>query len=542
MRALLVLQMVMTESGEESHILDLATTAVTSLSQCQADALFLNGTWRPVAGARPKAGVRARLDDQVAALARAGGPVTIPGRVWAWAYPMDCAGGVSGLFIVGCVDEPKEHEQHLVRALAQQTGVALANARLHAREREIAEALRVANTGIERSMVALQRNLDIHGRLTQVAVAGEGLVGIARALHELTAHPVAIEDRYGNLRAWAGPDQPEPYPKVRPALREQMLRRVLEAARPLRTDGRIVAVAQPRDDVMGVLTLIDPKETAGETDLVALEHGATVLALELVRLRSMAETELRVRRDLVEDLLAGTEEGSAVARAAALGYDLSQPRRVVVVEGRSGSGNQEVFFNAVRRAARDQGAGSLLVARVGTVVVLAEAEADWEPMRVGVVSGAGHGGRCRVGVGSVCSGPSDFPRSYREAQLALRLQRASRGVDQVTAFEDLGVYRVLSEVADSGSVERFVQQWLGPLIEYDGRKHADLVTTLSGYLECGGAYDTTATFLSVHRSTLRYRLQRIREISGHDLGDPDTRFNLQLATRAWTTLGAMREP
>jgi DNA-binding PucR family transcriptional regulator len=45
----------------------------------------------------------------------------------------------------------------------------------------------------------------------------------------------------------------------------------------------------------------------------------------------------------------------------------------------------------------------------------------------------------------------------------------------------------------------------------------------------------------LHRSTLRYRLQRLREVSGHDLTDPDARFNLQLATRAWATLLAIRE-
>jgi len=44
----------------------------------------------------------------------------------------------------------------------------------------------------------------------------------------------------------------------------------------------------------------------------------------------------------------------------------------------------------------------------------------------------------------------------------------------------------------------------------------------------------------VHRSTLKYRLQRIREISGHDLTDPGTNFNLQLATRAWQTLQSLR--
>jgi DNA-binding PucR family transcriptional regulator len=64
---------------------------------------------------------------------------------------------------------------------------------------------------------------------------------------------------------------------------------------------------------------------------------------------------------------------------------------------------------------------------------------------------------------------------------------------------------------------------------------------LSRYLECGGNYTATADALALHRNTLKYRLQRIREISGHDLNDPDTRFNLQFATRAWQTLQALRD-
>jgi DNA-binding PucR family transcriptional regulator len=86
-----------------------------------------------------------------------------------------------------------------------------------------------------------------------------------------------------------------------------------------------------------------------------------------------------------------------------------------------------------------------------------------------------------------------------------------------------------------------VRQWLGALIDYDeGRGAAEMVLTLSRYLECGGNYDATASALKVHRSTLRYRLQRIREISGLDLGDPQTAFNLQLASRARQTLAAVR--
>ena len=67
-----------------------------------------------------------------------------------------------------------------------------------------------------------------------------------------------------------------------------------------------------------------------------------------------------------------------------------------------------------------------------------------------------------------------------------------------------------------------------------------MVATLGHYLDYGGNYEATAQALSVHRSTLKYRLQRIREISGHDLASPDTQFNLQLASRAWRTLQALR--
>jgi DNA-binding PucR family transcriptional regulator len=246
-----------------------------------------------------------------------------------------------------------------------------------------------------------------------------------------------------------------------------------------------------------------------------------------------------VRRDLVEELLSGTDEESALARAQVLGHDLERRHRVVVVEGRGRTQEDEAFFHAVRRSARAAGIGTLLVARGGAVVVLSEAEVSWERFRTAVLAELG-GGRCRVGVGGWCQRPRDFPRSYREAQLALKMQRTARGDDQATCYEDLGVYRILCEVENKAAVELFARQWLGSLLDYDARKGSELVATLSRYLECGGGYDATAAAMSVHRSTLKYRLQRIREISGHDLADPGTGFNLQLATRAWQTLQTLR--
>lgn len=540
LQSLLMLSMLMTESGDEETIVQLAATSVPSFGRSHLVGVYFNERgWRATATPFGSVEARVEVEAQLRALGASGGAIAIPGEAWAWALPLRGVGGHVGYFVTAAEKEPSTHEQFLCRVLAQQTGVALANARLHAKERATAEELRGANAALAETVRALEQTMQIHDRFTRVAVGGEGQEGIARAVHELTGFPVAVEDRYGNLRAWAGPNRPDPYPKDPPARREQLLRRALRERGPVREGCRLVAIAGPGADVLGVLALVDPAGAAGEQEQVAIEHGATVLAMELARLRSLAETELRVRRDLVEELLSGTDEESALGRAQALGYDLERRHRVVVVEGRGRSQDEEAFFHAVRRAARDEHIGPLLVARGGAVVVLSDADVDWERFRTAVLTELG-GGRCRVGVGGWCQQPRDFPRSYREAQQALKMQRSARGADQVTCFDDLGVYRILCEVEDPAAIERFVRQWLGALLDYDARKHSELVDTLCRYLECGGSYDASAAALSVHRSTLKYRLQRIREISGHDLTDPGTNFNLQLATRAWQTIQSLR--
>jgi sugar diacid utilization regulator len=383
--------------------------------------------------------------------------------------------------------------------------------------------------------------MDIHGKLTGVASAGKGQEGIARTLYQLTGLPVAIEDRHGNLTAWAGPDMPDPYPKQTPARREQTLKRALEARGPIRDRGRLIVVAEQDVQALGTIALIDPDRIAGQSEKIALEHANTVLRLELVHLRALGEAELRVRRDLVEELLAGTDLDTALERARALGYDLARPHRVVLVTNGAPRTDHEAFYHAVRRAVRSAGIGSLLAARPGGVAVLSDADKNWEQFRTAVIAQMGPHGSCRVGVGAPCTQPPDFPRSHSQALLALKMQVATGSPEQATLFEDLGIYQLLSEIPEINSVEVFIRRWLGPLIDYDTDKDARLVDTLSCYLECGGNYDSTAKMLSLHRSTLRYRLQRIRDISGRNLNNPNTRFNLQLATRAWTTVHALRQ-
>lgn len=70
---------------------------------------------------------------------------------------------------------------------------------------------------------------------------------------------------------------------------------------------------------------------------------------------------------------------------------------------------------------------------------------------------------------------------------------------------------------------------LAPLHKYDSEHHGDLVKTLTAYLRHAGNSSRTADALYLHRNSLRYRLARIRALTGLDIAEPDTRLALQVA-------------
>lgn len=126
---------------------------------------------------------------------------------------------------------------------------------------------------------------------------------------------MAIEDRFGNLHCWAGPGLPHPYPKHEARQRELVLHELAAQHGRARLGRRVLVLIQPLAEILGLLALNDPDDTMTEDDWFALRYGAIVLALELSHRRTVAEIELNLRRDLVDDLLAGTDrDGATLAR------------------------------------------------------------------------------------------------------------------------------------------------------------------------------------------------------------------------------------
>ncbi|MCE0762878.1 helix-turn-helix domain-containing protein [Pseudonocardia kujensis] len=560
LRRLIALSSAMAELLDEGEIVDRAMAAVASLTPCSPVAALVgagqsDGAGRSDVRTPDGRGVdRPELAARLAALGDADGDVAgVVGTRWATAYALRAVDAHAGHLVVACGHAPHQEHRVVLRLLVQQTNLALGTARLHGRERAAAREMKRVNASLEEAngrltaaVVDLQRRRQAHERLAGAVAAETGEAGIAAEVHRLTGLPVAVEDAAGGLRAWAGPGRPE---RPRPDLFDRAARRrrtalLAEASRspaPVRDRDRLVAVARPRDEVLGVLALVDPGGRAGEYEAFVLQHGALMLTVELSHQRNLVESELRLRRDLVDDLLAGTDVAGARSRAEALGHDLTSPHRVLVLRWPA----EEGLVRAVEQASRAALGATPLLARRPDGIVLVAPEPDqpdgrspWEALHRAVTDRlpgvAGSPGA--IGVGAVCHEPAGLARSFLEARRALTVRLGCGRPAGVTRYEDLGVYRVLTVDGDDGEVRGYVREWLGPLLDYDSTNGAELVRTVWQYLEQGGNYDATARALLIHRSTLRYRLRRIREISGLDLGAVDTRLNLHVAARAWHLL------
>ncbi|MEU6353685.1 helix-turn-helix domain-containing protein [Streptomyces sp. NPDC047072] len=541
---LLVLSHALLNCAEQNEIVRLAMQHVSALGPYHAEAAYL-ATDDGFSHA-PGHGVGAPTVDDTGMkeLGEADGSVSIPGRSWTWAFGLREAGGLLGYLVVSSHSEPDEQGHFLLSTLVELTSAALSLTVPHdaTSAGELSRLRTERDTALRKLDTVrseLHRQKAVHEALARVAARGGGEDAITQALHELTGLSALIEDRFGNLKSWAGPDRPDPYPVRSTTSQEEMLGQVARKEGPVRVKDRLIALARPRGDVLGVLAVEDPEATADEHTVFALDHAQRALAQELVHMRELAEVELRLRRQLIDDLLEGTDETSAYARAEAVGHDLQRTHYVIVVHW-PGNAAASSFTRAVEQATATTATRPLITRRGDRMVLLTEARPDDDAVYAALARELGTPGGA-IGVSTRCDSPDGVPRCYKEALRALEVRQNSLQRSGTTFFDELGLYRILGPGNDLRELEGFVREWLGQLIDYDAGHDTELVETLSRYFDCGGNYDDAAAMLTVHRSTLRYRLQRIREISDRDLADVDTRLNLQVATRVWKIILGGRE-
>ena len=436
----------------------------------------------------------------------------------------------------------------LLTTFADHAAIAIDNARRYENEAQLAKDLRRVNEELERALTLQQR-------VVQQVLADRGPGAVAAELSHLLRVPVVVQDHLfrvlGGASPTGGDDDWMAVAVPRAIGTSSELERELEAAATTRSPvaitgldagrGRVVVPVGTGGGASGYLVLGSATEL-GSLDRALVEVAATGVALELAKLRTRSEAELRVQGDLVEDLVTGrfTSAEAIAARAAAAGYDLSEPRLVLALrvdadrpeDGAKGIRRQ--MLDVLRVELASSSAASIVGSHGEHVVALLAERTGAEPVKLAEelrsLLERDVGGSVSVGVGGSCSDPASYTRAFASAANAVdaMARLGKRGV--VVEAERLGVDRIVIEASDRAELEAFARRTLAPLLG-EAAQRGDLLPTLRAYVDSGFNQRETARRCFLHFNTVAYRLRRIEVLLAHDLDDPGTRLDLTFALR-----------
>ena len=386
--------------------------------------------------------------------------------------------------------------------------------------------------------------LEAFGGVSEAVEAGAGLPEVARATARALDASVAVVDASGSVLAVACASPED----------ERAVLALKSGAEALELRVADSDVGQLRYRARG-----EPPPPA------LLRMVGTLIALEVERSRAPERASEAAVAAFLAALLDRkvTDRENIVARGNELGADLSAGGAVIVARARplhpeEGDWRARVL-SVAERGARSVESGVLAAAsdlmkgsrwaerdpaggHPGELVMVVPspdlerisrvAEAVRRELEAGLEAFAFAVARSRP-----AGDPADLHRAGAEALLAVNVAEG-RG-ESAIAFEDTGAYRLLLPAMseDPGELRRFYDETVAPLVAYDDQYDTELVHTLETFLDADGNVAQTAQRLFTHRHTVRYRLDRVRELSGLDVGSTDGRERLGLGLKSMRVLG-----
>jgi purine catabolism regulator len=348
----------------------------------------------------------------------------------------------------------------------------------------------------------------IRERLTGIALAGGGLVEIARTLAGALGRHVAILDPGGALLG-AGGDAPTPEDGAEEGTW------IFPITVGGTERGRIV--------VQG-----EHEPTLGQRRLI--RQACFAAGMHIAQAVASLELDRQMRVLFLEELLAGRplDESLVRERSRLFGWNFGSDHVVVLARM-----TKELSDASVARATEESlERGAVAWARGQEVVAImsvASIPADGAPwLRAAQWSdtltrlGAG---RVTVATGSVAGSVLQLAASHAAARSALAIAQAT-GRSNVR-FDQLMLERVILSVPDDLLAE-LVERELGPLIAADATSGSELCATLEMFLGTANAADA-ARKLFIHYNTMKHRMARISDLIEVDLHDSRARLTLAFA-------------
>jgi sugar diacid utilization regulator len=278
---------------------------------------------------------------------------------------------------------------------------------------------------------------------------------------------------------------------------------------------------------------------------------STLIASEVERVRAPERASEEAAATFLRALLRReiADRADVVARGKELGTDLSQGSAVIVVRAHARAPIEDDWrrrlLAVAGRGARSVAPGAIVApsdAEASTLVILVP-DGDGSAVRrvsasvVRELESSLIGFTFTVGRSRRAADPREVQRAANEAMLAANVVEGEPDVADLD-FEATGTYQLLLPyMSDPAELKRFYEETVRPLVAYDEQYETDLLGTLATFLDCDANVNATASRLITHRHTIRYRFERVRELTGLDVQSTDGREKLSLGLKAMRVLG-----
>jgi PucR family transcriptional regulator, purine catabolism regulatory protein len=389
---------------------------------------------------------------------------------------------------------------------------------------------------------SLQRGIATHKRLEQLVIEERGLEEVTRALAGAVGGSVIVLDPRGHVMASSsfrrllGSDA---IASLQAEVAERTAAGKPDAFAPAHqaVSGRALALpvaASPAEGAQAWLVAVCDESGPGDFERLILQQAVTVVALELMRRRVMRDTERRLGGTVLGEALDGGIEPDEVAHrlhpfgvgdtAAVLVFELDDPAAAEP---------------ALDRLLSERGVGALVAVHRRLLCTIVDA-ADADPVELARAARERLSKRWGT-VRAAASRPAPLVRlraGFHEARWALEATALADGnAPAVASHRDLGAFQLLLALQDDEALALYCDSVLGPIEEGEGEYGGELLRSLEAFLEENGQWERASRRLYCHRHTLRYRIRRIEELTGRDLGRAQDRIEFWLAIRGRELVG-----
>ncbi|TDF98127.1 PucR family transcriptional regulator [Paenibacillus piri] len=398
--------------------------------------------------------------------------------------------------------------------------------------------------------------------ITELAMAGKGIAAVIEAVERMTVNTITVGSDLSMLELDKG---------LKPAPLTYAQKNELQAAkRPIRMQRLLNGSPTPcivtplliNEELAGDMTCWQTHRQFNERDFIVLERTMVLIALEFLKWLTKADVEQNYKDHLLSEVLLGQvhDQKAALEKGRAFGWDLSESYDVLCIESQERESSKRGTTGALHGADRPEWKRRLLLSvqsflRVepsaaiaiwlkDAIVILrprneplSEArDASSKPIRTWAAAVCRHltdvyeDMTFTAGIGRSHPGFDGIHSGYTEAVQAIRLGKPA-AVQGCIHFEDLGVYRILTPFPDKAVLEQLYAETVGRLADYDAVHHSNLVMTLAAYFAQNCSLSGTAEKLFIHVNTMKYRLQKIEQLTDGGIHNAERRLLLHIGLK-----------